>query len=276
MIIVILKLLIVVIFLALFLRKPSILNGVGLITVTTAILLDTFLGTFNRDEMLSTLGFFFYLIAGALVGGMAVWVWGLLRPFLTPENTPKTVPAFVPRATPQPTNPPNPAPAKSGTTFDRNMLYNEIRTRLGPDDVLDLLFDLTIQENEVMTLQQNMDQLIINLMDTAEQRGQTGALALAVERILTSPLPEHLPRLEKINSSSPPTILRHYLLVHYKLRDLQDIATRLNVDWEQLNGCNKKSLVRNLLLHLSRRNMTDRLIDLLHEQTAAVIENSSS
>ena len=267
MAIVIIKLLIVVIFLALFLRKPSIVSGIGLITITTAVLLDTFLGTFNREDMLTSLGFFFYIIAGVLVGGMAVWTWGVLRPLLNAEPTTTAVSTFAPVANPAPTKA-IPAPTKSSAAFDRNMLYNEIRSRLGQDDVLDLLFDLTIQENEVMTLNQSMDELIINLMDMAEQQGQTGALALAVERILTPPPPENLPRLEKIDSTSPPTILRHYLLSHYKLADLQNMATRLNVDWEQLDGYNKKSLVRNLLLHLSRRNQTEQLIDLLHDQTA--------
>jgi len=153
------------------------------------------------------------------------------------------------------------------------MLYHEIRSRLGHDDVLDLLFDLSIQENEVMALQQSMDDLIINLMDMAEQRGLTGALALAVERILTPPPPENLPRLEKIDASSPPTILRHYLLANHRLSEIQSMAVRLNVDWEQLDGYNKKSLVRNLLLHLSRRNKTDQLIGLMHEETA-VSDNS--
>ncbi len=268
MVIVIIKLLIVVIFLALFLRKPSILSGIGLITVTTAVLLDTFLGTFNREEMLATLGFFFYVIGGVLVGGMAVWTWGLLRPFLHTEPTTSTVPTFASITNPTSQNANKPTPPQPGTTYDRNMLYNEIRTRLGHDDVLDLLFDLNIQDNEVMTLTQTMDELIINLMDLVEQQGQTGALALAVERILTPPPAKNLPRLDKIDSSSPPTILRHYLLSHYKLADLQGMATHLNVDWEQLDGYNKKSLARNLLLHLSRRNQTDHLIDLLHEQTA--------
>jgi len=268
MAIVTIKLLIVVIFLALFLRKPSIVSGIGLITVTTAVLLDTFLGTFNREQMLATLGFFFYVIGGALVGGMAVWTWGVLRPLLGSEPTTASLHTFASVATPSPEKDNKPTPAKSGTAFDRNMLFNEIRSRLGRDDVLDLLFDLNIQENEVMTLNQTMDSLIINMMDLADEQGQTGALALAVERILTPPPPENLPRIEKIDSSSPPTILRHYLLSHYKLNDLQGMATRLNVDWEQLDTTNKKSLVRNLLLHLSRRNQTENLIDLLHEQTA--------
>ena len=153
MFIVIVKLLIVVIFLALFLRKPSVINGIGLITVTTAVLLDTFLGTFNRDDMLATLGFFFYLIGGILVGGMAVWIWGVLRPFLPAATTNIPISTFQPVAKPVPVPANASPPATSNTAFDRNMLYNEIRNRLGRDDLFDLLFDLSIQENEVMSLQ---------------------------------------------------------------------------------------------------------------------------
>lgn len=267
----IVKLLIVVIFLVLFLRRPSVVWGIGLLTVTTAVLLDTFLGTFNREQMLAEMGFFFYVIGGALVGGMAVWAWGVLRPLLKPAQA--AVPATAP--TPTPTTP-DPKTVtfqpikdeKTGTAFDRQMLYNEIRTRLGREDVLDLLFDLRIQENEVMTLHQDMNQLIIRLMDEAAQRGQTGELALAVERILTPPPPQNLPRREKIDSSSPPTILRHYLLAHYSLTDLKQMATRLEIDWEQLDHSNKRTFTRTLLQYLYRRNGVDRLIGLIHGETA--------
>lgn len=57
MILVILKLLVVLFFLIMFIRRPSAVWGIGLLTVTTAALLDTLLGTFNREEMLAELGF---------------------------------------------------------------------------------------------------------------------------------------------------------------------------------------------------------------------------
>ncbi|MEZ4594930.1 MAG: hypothetical protein R3D55_27875, partial [Chloroflexota bacterium] len=59
------------VFLFMFWRRPSLKWGVGLLTVTSAVLLDTFLGTFNREEMLAQFGFFFYIIAGLLLGGIA-------------------------------------------------------------------------------------------------------------------------------------------------------------------------------------------------------------
>ncbi|MBK8986164.1 MAG: hypothetical protein IPM39_08795 [Chloroflexi bacterium] len=38
-----------------------------------------------------------------------------------------------------------------------------------------------------------------------------------------------------------PTVLRHYLLVHYNLADLREIAARLGIDCEQIGGDNKKA-----------------------------------
>lgn len=271
LIVLILKFLIVAAFLFMFWRRPSLNWGVGLLTVTSAVLLDTFLGTFNRDDMLAQFGFFFYVIAGLLIGGAAYWLFSLFQPIqaLVVREGP------VAKGTAVPDNPTSPVQPKidtiqfspgtdaTGTAFDRQMIYEEIRDRLGRDDVLDLLFDLGIQDNEVMNLQQDMQQLIINVMDLTENRGQTGQLALAVERILTPPAPESLPRLEKISLESPPTILRHYLLANYDLEKLQKTAVTLDVDWEQLSMTSKKSKVRDLLHYLYRRNRIDELIDLM-------------
>jgi len=227
------------------------------VCVTTAVLLDTFLGVFNREQMLADLGFFFYIIAGALFAGTAVWLWGLLRPMTTI--------AVAAAATAAPHNPPPDITHSepNGTAFDRQMLYDEICTRLGREDILDLIFDLSINESEVMTLDQDLPQLIIKTMAWAEQHGQTAALALAVERILTPLPPENLPRLEKITADSPPTVLRQYLLAHYTLAQLQQMADRLTLDWEQLGSGSKKEKVRSLLLYLIRRNRLYELIDLM-------------
>ena len=150
--------------------------------------------------------------------------------------------------------------------YDRQMLYEQIRDRFSRDDVLDLMFDLEIKENEVVTVNQDMNDLIINIMDTAQERGQTAALALAIERILTPPEPTNLPRLEKINASSPPTILRHYLLAYYDLEKLQKMSIALGVDWEQLANGSKKTKVRELLLYLYRRNQVDELVELMQDK----------
>lgn len=276
LILLILKFAVVAAFLFMFWRRPSLNWGVGLLTVTSAVLLDAFLGTFNRDDMLAQFGFFFYIIAGLLVGGAAYWLFSLFQPIqaLVVRQGPlaaETAIASNPSAPAQSTSSPiqfSPGTNAAGTAFDRQMIYEEIRDRLGRDDVLDLLFDLGIQDNEVMNLQQDMHQLIINLMEFTEQRGQTGQLALAVERILTPPAPEALPRLEKISLESPPTILRHYLLAHYDLEKLQKTAVTLGVDWEQLTVTSKKSKVRDLLHYLYRRNRIDELIDLMQANAA--------
>ncbi|MAU00503.1 MAG: hypothetical protein CL608_25450 [Anaerolineaceae bacterium] len=276
LIVLILKFAVVAAFLFMFWRRPSLNWGVGLLTVTSAVLLDTFLGTFNRDDMLAQFGFFFYVIAGLLIGGAAYWLFSLFQPVqaLVGKQAPVTVGTAVPS---NPTTPPqptidniqfSPGTDATGTAFDRQMIYEEIRDRLGREDVLDLLFDLGIRDNEVMNLQQDMHQLIINIMELTEQRGQTGQLALTVERILTPPAPEALPRLEKISLESPPTILRHYLLAHYDLEKLQKTAVTLGVDWEQLAMTSKKSKVRDLLHYLYRRNRIDELIDLMQANTS--------
>jgi len=259
-ILLVLKLFVVLVFLLMFLRRPSLVWGIGLLTVTTAVLLDTFLGTFGRDEMQSEFGFFFPVMTGILFSGAAIWLWGVLRPYLTPAALPQPEP--TPPTLEKPTlSAPKSTPA--GTAFDRQMLYDQIRGRFGREDVLDLMFDLGINETEVITLNQDMNHLIINIMNLAEEREQTAALALAVERILTPTPPEHLPRLEKINVASPPTILRQYLLAHYTLADLAQMSTQLDIDWEQLGAGSKKEKVRELLLYLYRRNRVDGLITLM-------------
>ncbi len=263
-ILLILKLIVVLIFLILFLRRPNLIWGIGLLTVTTAVLLDTFLGTFGRTQMQSELGFFYPVLSGILFGGAAVWLWGVLRPYVggtPPTDTP---------APPPPTAPTQLAASRSttpaGTAFDRQMLYEQIRERFGREDILDLMFDLSISENDVMSLNQDMNQLIINIMNLAEEREQTAALALAVERILTPTPAEYLPRLEKINVASPPTILRQFLLANYSLEELAGMAHQLDIDWEQVGAGSKKERVREFLLYLYRRNRLDELIDLLHTQ----------
>ncbi len=263
-ILLILKLIVVLIFLLLFLRRPNLNWGIGLLTVTTAVLLDTFLGTFGREQMQGELGFFYPVISGMLFGGAAIWLWGVLRPLLgrspaaEPDNP--TPPVAKAKAILANTNR-NSAP--TGAAFDRQMLYEQIRTRFGREDILDLMFDLGVSENDVMTINQDMHQLIINIMDLADEREQTAALALAVERILTPTPAEHLPRLEKISVASPPTILRQFLLAHYSLEELAQMATQLGIDWEQVGAGSKKERVRELLLYLYRRNRLDELVDLM-------------
>lgn len=257
---IVVKLLVVIAALVMFLRRPGLVWGIGLLSVTTAVLLDTFLGTFGREELLAEFGFFFYIIGGVLFAGATLWVWGILWPVV---GTAVPAAASAPAAKLSP--PEKKQHANRSAAFDRKMLYDEIRHRFGREDILDLIFDLGLNENDVMPLNQDANQLIINIMDQAEENGQTGGLALAVERILTPPPPENLPRLEKIDVDSPATILRHYLIANYNLAQLQQMAADLDVDWEQLAAGSKQTKVRSLLLYLYRRNRIEELIDHLHQ-----------
>ena len=295
-----LKLLVVLFFLIKFLRRPSVVWGIGLLTVTTAVLLDTLLGTFNRDELLANMGFFFYVIAGALFGGAAFWFWGVARSWLPgsagsglatrqdplpnplpqgegtrgplpqgegtrgslPQGEGTVSPAPLPPRTPAPP-PPLPPPHADGYAaagYDRRMLYEEIRARFSHDDLQDLMFDLDVNELDVVVPGQTNDELIVRIMDAADDSGQAGAVALAIERILTPPQPAHLPRLEKLTADSPRTVIRHFLLANYSIEQLQQLAAGLGVDWEQLDAGTKKDKTRALLLYLYRRN---RIADLL-------------
>jgi hypothetical protein len=275
MILVILKLLVVFVFLVLFIRRPTVVWGIGLLTVTTAALLDTLLGTFNREELLADLGFFFYVISGVLLAGAAAWFWGLVRPWIS-GNAPSF--AGAPSASPTavasvalPTTPtivpklPPPLPADHVDDFaeagyDRQMLFDEIRRRFSPADLRDLMFDLEVNELDVTTVGQSMDELIVRIMDAADDAGRASTVALAVERILTPPPPEHLPRLEKLTADSPRTVIRHYLLAHFNVEQLRSITAALGIDWEQLAEGDKKDKVRDLLLYLYRRGRMDDLL----------------
>jgi hypothetical protein len=258
MVLFILKLLIVLVFLVAFLRHPRPFWGIGLLTVATAFLLDTFLNTFGWDTMQETMGFFFYVLAGALAGAAAVWFWSLLRPLVgRPE------PARA--STSPPVQPPPPAPRSDGRStvaFDRRELYDQIRERLGTEDMRDLAFDLQMNENDVFSPGYSATESIVRLMDVAEARGRSGDLALAVERILTPIGAADLPRPEKLSAQSPPTVLRHYLLANLTLDELADLAGQLGIDWEQL-GSGKRDVARNLLLYLQRRSRLDELIGAL-------------
>jgi hypothetical protein len=266
-IILIAKITVVAVFLIMFLRGNKLFWGIGLLTVTTAVLLDTFLGTFNREQMIEELGFFFYIINGALFAGAGVWLWGLLRP-ITAEGVSSAASHLRP-SYPLIVNddPPawgqQPSSETIDTAYDRQMLYEQIRYRFSPDDILDLVFDLSLNENDVVAFNRDTHEVILKIIDLAEERGQTGALALAVERILT-PIPrETLPRLEKLNPDSPQTALRYFLIANYTLNELEGMSTELGIDWQMVGGNSKQTKVRNLLLYLYRRNRIEELIDLL-------------
>lgn len=256
-----LKLAVIVIFLIMFLRRPSVTWGIGLLSVTTAVLLDALLDTFNGEALRAELGFFYFIIAGSLFGGATLWLWGVLLPFVNPFRSGPAVETAETQS--QPDSRRSEVKEQDIDGVDEQMIFEEIHKRFGREDILDLMFDLRINENEVMTIDQDMNQLIINIIDVAQQEGQTSAMALAVERILTPPPPDLLPRLEKISPDSPPTILRQYLLAHYDLIELRQMTSFLGIDWDQLDVGAKKEKVRSLLQYLYRRNRIPDLVNLM-------------
>ena len=269
MLILIFKVAIVLFFLFMFLRSDKLVWGIGLLTVTSAILLDTFLSTFGREEMVANFGFFFYVIAGVIFAGAAIWFWLAVRPYLPSYSEPNPVPDSSGEESFSLTAESESSGDTNNPAVDRKMLYQQMRTRLGPDDLLDLIFDLDWSENDVLRYNQHYDELILDIIKKAEQQGQIGELALAVERTLTPMPPEKLPRLESINENSPKTILRHYLMAHYSLEQLQQMTTELGIDWEVIGGDRKQSRVRNLLLYVIHRNRLQDLVKLMSEQVAA-------
>lgn len=261
-----LKIATVALFLVMFIRTGQLAWAVGLLTVTSAILLDAFLGTFGRDEMIEEFGFFFFVIAGGLFAGATAWFWLLLRPYLSAK---RHGPAGAVETFENPgSGSRNDAGSgdKVGTAVDRQLLFDQIRQRLSPDDILDVVFDLGMSENEVVGFYQDANQIIVRLIDLAEQQGQSGQLALSVERILSPIRREDLPRPEKLNADSPPMVLRHYLLAKASNAEIEGMATSLEVDWEYLAGAGKKAKTRNLLLYLQRRNRLQELVDLMKER----------
>lgn len=270
MVFTVLKLLIVLFFLYKFIRGGRLVWGIGLMTVTTALLLDTITGMLGQEMITARLGLFYEVLRGCMLAGGALWLFGLLRPqTLSTTITPAGLKAAAPFT------PPPPAPPAWSTTtneagspmaIDRRMLYEQIRYRLSPEEVLDAMFDVGINENDVFNPTQDMSQIIVHLMDVAEAQGKSGDLALAVERILTDVAPESLPRREKLTPDSPPAILRYFLLLHYTQEELSALAEQLDIVSELFIQGGKKSFVRQMLLHLYRRN---RVNDLLAVMQAA-------
>jgi len=261
-ILLIVKAIIVLFFLLMFLRRTNWVWGIGLLTITTAVLLDTFLSTFDRAQTIADLGFFASAIDGMLVGGMAVWAWGLLRPLTA---TTVTVAAAAQPHSLDPSTPiPNAPLAIPDSEIPDYELLKKTYNNLDWQDMRDLLFDAQINENDVMPATgQTTSQLIINSINYAEQHGEIAQYEVALDRIINPIPPENLPRLDKINADSPPTVLRHYLLAHYTLAELEQMATTLNLDWEQLEMGSKKTKVRSLLVELGKNGRLAELISLL-------------
>lgn len=243
----ILKVILVLLFLAMFWRRTDWVWGIGLLTVATAVFVDTFLGVFGRGELVAEIGLLAYVVGGLLVGGAAVWLAGVTRPLVAAPASSQPVAAVY-------------APALAPLTAEQQPIYDLILSKLGGEDIVDLIFDMDWFEADILSPTRDMTQTIRNMVQVAHQRRQTNELTLAVERIFTPVPAENLPRLEKLNADSPPAVLRRYLLAFYFADQLRDMCEELGVDWELLGLGSKQAKVRNLLLHLRRRGRTAELI----------------
>lgn len=274
----VIQLIIIGIFFVMFIRGSKLFWGIGLLTVSGAVLLNTILNIFGRQEMILSLGPWFWVINGVLLAGAAIWLWGILSPYVTNalpaaevistqvqiatagERRPTEIQDISERAV---------SMAREASAHDLQLLHDQIRFNLSPGDVLDLIFDMELAENDVVALTGDMRQTIVNLINTAVEREQTADLALAIERILTPVPPDHFPRLENLHAGTPPTILRRYLLAFYSIEDIERMVADLEIDWERLGLGSKQKKVRHLLLNLQRRNRTQELIELMQANKKA-------
>ncbi len=258
--ILIFKLLLVVFFLIMFLRRPSLPWGVGLLTVSTAVLLNTMLGVFDEAALRAELGFLYYVIMGILFAGGAFWLLGLLRPYF---DKGKSGAGDTATTTNEPIATFSPITDNAGHVYDMQMIYEDMQQRFDQEDMRDLIFDLNLESHFVKA--EAADDLAYETMVYAQEHHQAGQLALAVERILSPPAPDMLPRLEKITSDSPRPILRYYLLAHVDLAWLAETAVTLGVNWDTAADASQRTKTRELLLSLYKRNEIDALLNVMRE-----------
>lgn len=252
MILWILRFVTVLLFLVLFLRRSTVAWAVGLLTVVLMVFLDAL----SFRNLLDETGYYGFFLGGLIVGGVAVW---LTRLFSAQSTNQAQIQATTSLAS---------APLiNENTAVDRKLIYDQIRNNLGANDVLDLIFDLGFNENELVNPNHNMPQIIVKVIETAERQGVMKQLAMAVERILTPVPKENLPRLEKLSADTPSNLLRQFIVANYTLSDLAAITTSLGVDWEEMGTDGKKNRVRRLLLYLRRRNQSDALVNTLQTMT---------
>jgi hypothetical protein len=256
------KSLLIILFLVMFLRTYKPAWGIGLLTVTSAILLDTLLGTLGREQMLEELGFFFYIIAGALFAGATIWLWAIIKDF-----------AFTPKkGTEAGDSSTDGGPVSDGLSSqhedvvdNHRQIIDRLQGELSYDDLLDLIFDLGWFDDDFGLLQGENERFINSIIGLAEDRGQLESLKLASERIIMPIPPENLPRLEKLKQDSPPTLLRHFLLANYTRVELEQMIEKLDVDDDIGISRLKNSNVRYLLSDLYQKNRIGALIELMQQ-----------
>ncbi len=273
----IIEILLIIFFLVMFYYRSDFTWAVGLLTIGTVVLLSVIRNIFLPDLPLDAAGLWVQLLGGLAFCGGAIWLFGVLRPYMGDDFLPAmAVPAANENSdakTSQIARNPDLGKLLSeravgmrndASEYDRQLLFDQIMQNLSNEDVRDLMFDIEMAENEVVAPMNTMHQTIHNIIDLSIERDQISDLALAVERILTPVPPDHFPRLSRINTETPPTILRRYLLTFYDLAKLEEITTDLELDWERLGIGSKQQKVRNLLLWIRRSNRMGELIEAMH------------
>ena len=276
----IIEIIVIIFFLVMFYMRSNLTWAVGLLTVATAVLLNVIRIIFRLDESLDSAGLWLQIVGGLAFGGAAIWLVGLLRPYMGDGFIPtddtisqnQSAMGAVNGSYVASTDPSGEAllsrravgMRNETSEYDRQLLFDQIMQNLSSEDVLDLMFDVEMAENEVVSPMRTMNQTIHNIIDLAGERDQTSDLALAVERILTPVPPDHFPRLSRITIETPQHILRRYLLAFYDLEMLEQMSADLEIDWERLGIGSKQQKVRNLLLWLRRSNRMAELIEAMH------------
>ncbi|MGB1250623.1 MAG: hypothetical protein ACPG8W_08440 [Candidatus Promineifilaceae bacterium] len=247
---------IVLICLIMFVWRANWTWAIGLLAASLMVALDAL----RMRELLVDGGFLSWLFGGLIAGGAFALISGLFRPksIYSTSRSETRIPSVEPGYN-QPPSVRLKSVSAENNAVDRKMLFAQIRKRLSPDDIYDLIFDADLNENNIVSPAQDMRETIVRLMDEAERSGQSGRLAMSVERILTPISKESLPRLNRISAETPPHLLRQAIIANYSFSTLDDLCTKIGIDWQEMGSDAKKTRVRRMLRYLQRRN---RLPDL--------------
>jgi len=264
----ILKSALVLIFLVAFLRRTNRIWATGLVTVATAFLIDAFSASLGLDFLREQIGYFGYVVAGLLFAGALYWLLGLLLPALTSALITTGSPRFASGKRQVPVISWLRSSFDGDTAVDRQMLFDQLRHRIGPDDFRDLIFDLELNENEILGSEGNLLSSIMRLMELAEANGQMGTLADACERLLAPPDLSDRSRLAALDERSPRHQVRMTMLQSLDQSALRRLAGELEIDWDALPGAGSKPKLREMLLHAIRHGDFSSLLEQLQPLSA--------
>lgn len=226
--------------------------------MTSAILLDTFLGTLGRDEMIAELGFFLYVIAGALVAGTTLWMWAVLRDFVSKPGISESTSGLSDDEQPREAD-----DLVDGREHDQEEVFQELLSEASHEDLMDLIFDLGWSLNDLKPNLDKGEDIVTVIVSRALDRNQMENLRVAIGH-LREPLPaENLPRTMRLKPNTPPMILRHYILQHLTLDQIDQMARELPVDFSDHQDHLKRMRTRQLLWMLIEQQRLASLIDMI-------------